>query len=242
MATPPGTARLARALSADARRLPYHAAPPVAPSPLPPGNQSAPFSASALQEQVLADLMLNPAGRGDIASWLPARVFDTGPNRTLYQLINLRLAGGRRVDPLIIAWDASALAGGDTTGHGEPLAAAALRLGTLNPAPGTAAVLAQLLYAEQVCSDTLGPNWQKQPAPARAPAVPVSPAPASGPAPAGQAPATGPQPSPARKTASHAAQPSAAPGVLIPGPPPLASGLPARRPPLPDPAGPAPQP
>ncbi len=38
-------------------------------------------------------------------------MFDAGPNRTLYQLINLRLAGGRRVDPLIIAWDASALEG-----------------------------------------------------------------------------------------------------------------------------------
>ena len=233
-----GTARLARALSADARRLPDRAAPPVTPAPVPPGNQSAPLSASALQEQVLADLMLNPAGRGDIPSWLPARAFDAGPNRTLYQLINLRLAGGRRVDPLIIAWDASALADGDTTGHGEPLATAALRLGTLNPAPGTAAVLARLLYAEQVCTDTLGPNWRTQPAPARAPAVPASPARP----PAGQAPATGPQRSPAPQTARHTAQQSAAAGRQVPEPPRLASGLPARRPLLPDPAGPAPQP
>src|SRR3984893_3510442 len=101
--------------------------------------------------------MLNPVGRRDITSWRPARLFDAGPNRTLYQLINLRLAGGRRVDPLIIAWDASALVGGDITGQGESLATAALRLGTLNPAPGTAAVFAQLLYAEQVCRDAFGP-------------------------------------------------------------------------------------
>lgn len=228
-----GTARLARALGADARRLPDRAASPVAPAPVPSGNQSAPFSANALQEQVLADLMLNPASRGDIASWLPARVFDAGPNRTLYQLINLRVAGGRPVDPLIIAWDASALVGGGITEQGESLAAAALRLGAENPPPGTAAVFAQLLYAEQVCRDAFGPNWRKQPTPVRAPAVPASPA--------GQAPEADAQPSPARKTASHAAQPSAAPGPLIPQPPPLASGLPARRPPLPDPAGPAPQ-
>jgi hypothetical protein len=253
-----GTARLTRVLSADARHLTDRAAPSATPAPVPPGNQPAPLSATALltanvlQEQVLADLMLNPAGRGDIASWLPARVFDAGPNRTLYQLINLRLAGGRPVDPLIIAWDASALVGGGITGQGESPAAAALHLGTLNPAPGAAAVFAQLLYAEQVCRNTFGPNWQKQPtsarvpavptSPARAPAVPASPAPASGPAPARQAPATGPQPRPVPKAASRAAQPTAAASTRTPARPPLASGLPTRHPPLPDPAGPAPQP
>jgi hypothetical protein len=237
-----GTARLARALSADARRLPDRAAPPVTPAPVPPGNQSAPLSANAMQEQVLADLMLNPAGRGDITSWLPARAFDAGPNRTLYQIINLRLAGGRRVDPLIIAWDASALVGGDIAAQGESLAAAALRLGTLNPAPGTAAVFGQSLYAEQVCRDAFGPNWQKQPIPARPPAVPASPAPASGPAPAGPAPEVGPQPSPAPKAASRPAQAAAAGSRQVPGPPPLAPSLPTRQPLLPDSAGPAPRP
>ncbi len=55
-----GTARLARALSAGARHLPDRAAPPVTPAPVPLGNESARLSANALQEQVLADLMLNP--------------------------------------------------------------------------------------------------------------------------------------------------------------------------------------
>jgi hypothetical protein len=131
------TARLARVLSADARRLADRAVPRAAVVPVPPLNGNALFNGNALQEQVLADLMLHRAGRGDVTSWLPARVFSAGHNRTLYQLISLRLDGGRPVDPLIIAWDASALAGaaGSGTAQGESLAAAALRLGASNPAP-----------------------------------------------------------------------------------------------------------
>ena len=74
------------------------------------GDQAAPLSTGTLQERVLADLMLHPAGRGDVTRWLPATASPPGNNRTMYQLIRLRLDSGRPVDPLIIAWDASTLA------------------------------------------------------------------------------------------------------------------------------------
>ena len=180
--------------------------------------------------------MLHPASRGDVTSWLPARVFSAGHNRTLYQLISLRLAGGRPVDPLIIAWDASALVGGGITEQGESLAAAALRLGTLNPAPGTAAVFAQLLYAEQVCRDAFGPNWRKKSRlpRRRAPDPAPAPAPASPRAPRRAGPGSRP-PSPAQPGAGghqrHAAPADRSRRQAAPGSsaaPRLASGLPAR--------------
>jgi hypothetical protein len=247
------TARLARALGADARRLAVRAAPPAAPPPAPAGNPPAPLSAGALQEQVLADLMLHPASRGGVTPWLPAAAFTAGTNRTLYQLVRLRLDGGRPVDPLIIAWDASALADapGPGTGHGESLAAAALRLGALNPAPGTAAVLAQPLYAEQVCADAFGPDWrnERRPVPAAVPAAAVpapapaaDPAPAAGPEQAGQDPAAGPRPGAAANAAGQAEPAPAAAGHTAPAPPPAASGLPLRRPPTPGRAEPGPAP
>jgi hypothetical protein len=238
------TARLARALGADARRL---AARPPAPPAVPARNQSAPLSAGALQEQVLADLMLHPASRGDITSWLPATVFTPETNRTLYQLISMRLDSGRPVDPLIIAWDATAFAGaqGPAAAHGESPAAAALRLGALNPAPGTAVVLAQPLYADQICVGAFGPDWRKEPRPVPAPdsAPDPEPAPAAasaadparsvGPAQARQGPAAGPWPSPA---ANPASRPELAPAEArrpAPAPPHAPSGLPLRRPPAP---------
>jgi hypothetical protein len=223
--------------------------------PVPPESQPAPLNGNALrnalQEQMLADLMLHPASRRDVTSWLPATVFSAGHNRTLYQLISLRLDGGRPVDPLIIAWDASTLAGagGSGTAQGESLAAAALRLGASNPAPGTAAVLAQPLYAEQVCTQAFGPDWRKGPRP-----VPVPPsasaAPASQTRVTTRAAAEQVQPAarqsssptaPAVKAASRLEPAPAAAGRQVPAPPRLASGLPLR-PPLPGPAEPGPVP
>ena len=249
------TARLARVLSTDARRLVDRAVPRGAVVPVPPESQPAPLNGNALlnalQEQMLADLMLHPASRGDVTSWLPARVFSAGHNRTLYQLISLRLDGGRPVDPLIIAWDASTLAGaaGSGTAQGESLAAAALRLGASNPAPGTAAVLAQPLYAEQVCTQAFGPDWRKGPRPVPVPppvsAAPASPVHVTSPAAAEQAPSAARQPSspaaPAVKVASRPEPAPAAAGRQVPAPPRLASGLPLR-PPLPGAAEPGPAP
>ena len=249
------TARLARVLSADARRLADRAVPRAAVVPVPPESQPAPLNGNALlnalQEQMLADLMLHPASRGDVTSWLPAMVFSAGHNRTLYQLIRLRLDGGRPVDPLIIAWDASTLAGaaGSGTAQGESLAAAALRLGASNPAPGTAAVLAQPLYAEQVCTQAFGTDWRKRPRPAPVPppasAASASQAQANTPFAAEQAPPVARQPSsptaPAVKAASRPEPAPAAAGRQVPAPPRLASGLPLR-PPLPGAAEPGPVP
>jgi hypothetical protein len=249
------TARLARVLNADASRLADRAVPRAAVVPGPPESQPAPLNGNALlhalQEQMLADLMLHPATRGDVTSWLPATVFSAGHNRTLYQLISLRLDGGRPVDPLIIAWDASTLAGaaGSGTAQGESLAAAALRLGASDPAPGTAAVLAQPLYAEQVCTQAFGPGWRKGPRPVPMPppasAAPASQAQVASPAAAEQATAAARQPSspaaPAVQVASRPESATAAAGRQVPAPPRLASGLPLR-PPLPGAAEPGPVP
>jgi hypothetical protein len=248
------TARLARALSADARRLADRAVPQAAVVPA-PESQPAPLNGNTLldtlQEQMLADLMLHPASRGDITSWLPATVFSAGHNRTLYQLISHRLDGGRPVDPLIIAWDASTLAGtaGSETAKRASLAVAALRLGASNPAPGTAAVLAQPLYAEQVCTQAFGPGWREGSRP-----VPVPPPSAAAlasqvrtatPSPAEQAQPAARQPSsPVARAAKAASRPEPAPaaaGRQVPAPPRLASGLPLR-PPLPGTAEPGPVP
>jgi hypothetical protein len=237
------TERLARVLGADVRRLAAGPAPqpgPALASVPPPGNQTVPVDAGTLQEQVLADLMLRPASGRDIAAWLPARVFSAGNNRTLYHLISLRLENGRPVDPLIIAWDASMLAappdsaGTPGAAQGESLAAAALRLGAVTPAPGTAAVLAQPLYAQQVVTEAFGPDWRK--APPRTPALVHAP-------PVPERPQTpSPAAAPADKTARPAEPAAAAARQPVPAAPPLtSSGLPMRRPASPDgvPPGPA---
>jgi hypothetical protein len=202
----PDVARLARALRAGARSA-THGAPVTIGTPIPPGNQPAALDAQALQEHILADLMHRPADGRDITSWLPDAVFTAGPNRSLYQLISIRLAAGRPVDPLIIAWDAAQPRDlGSTavmrgTAQTESLAAAALRLGTLDPAPGTAAILARALYADQVCTDTLGPDWPTEPGRILPPPAPADPP---------QRPE--PRPSAARQTvASTTGQPARSP-------------------------------
>ena len=245
------TARLARALAAGARSA-TRGAPEAARPPARRGNQPAPLDASALEEQVLADLMRRPASGREVTSWLPSTVFSATANRALYRLISVRLADGRPVDPLIIAWDASMLAGAagtagtPGTAEGQSLAAAALRLGALDPAVGTAAALGQALYAEQVCKDTFGPGWRTEPRrnppqPA-APALPGEPSQAPGPAAAANAAAPAHQPAQAAARPASAAsrtEPApAAPSRPVPPPPRLASGLPLRRPPLPGPAEP----
>jgi hypothetical protein len=254
----PDVARLARALRADARSA-TRGATGTARTPLPPESQPAPLDAEALQEQVLADLMRRPADGRDVISWLPDTVFTAGPHRSLYQLISIRLADGRPVDPLIIAWDASMLggpagtAGIPETAAGESLAAAALRLGALDSGPGTAAILGRTLYAEHVCTDSFGPGWPEQlsriPAPASAPtpAVPAHPSrrPEPGPSEAGQAVASatdrpGPSAAPAAAAASRAGTAPDAARDPMPALPRRVSSPPLQQPPAPGPAGPAP--
>ena len=258
----PDVARLARALRADARSA-TQGTPGTARTTLPPESQRAPLDAEALQEQVLADLMRRPADGRDVASWLPDTVFTAGPNRSLYQLISNRLADGRPVDPLIIAWDASLLrdpggtAGTSGTVEGESLAAAALRLGALDPGPGTAATLARALYAEQVCADAFGPGWPEELGriPAPAPAAPADPSrrpepgpPASGQAVASAADRPGPSAAPAAEAEAEveveaASRAGTAPDAArhpMPALPRRAPSPPLLQPPAPGPAGPAP--
>lgn len=275
---PPDVARLARALRSDARSATHQGPQEPAQAALTQRSQGAPLDAEALQEQVLAGLMRRPADGRDVASWLPDTVFTAGPNRSLYQLISVRLADGRPVDPLIIAWDASVhasvhpdlggTAGTSGTVTGEPLAAAALRLGALDPGPGAAAIFGRALYAEQVCSDAFGLGWPRElaripiPTPAampdQTPAVTPDLAPAATPDPsrrpepapstAGQAvaSATGrPGPSAAPPAEAEAAsrartEPDAARHPM-PALPRRGSSPPLQQPPVaPRPAGPAP--
>jgi hypothetical protein len=251
----PDVARLARALRADARSATL-GTPGTARTTLPLGSQRA-LDAEALQEQVLADLMRRPADGRDVTSWLPDTVFTAGLHRSLYQLISIRLADGRPVDPLIIAWDANLLpdpggtAGISGTVEGQSLATAALRLGALDPGPGTAAILGRTLYAEHVCTDTFGPSWPEELGriPAPAPAAPADPSqrPEPDPSAAWQVVANATdRPSPSAQpaveaeavsragTASDAARhPMPALQRRVPSPP-------LQQPPTPGPAGPAP--
>jgi hypothetical protein len=270
----PDVARLARALRAGARSA-TRGAQETALTAVPPQGQPAPLDAEALQEEILADLMRRPADGRGIVAWLPDTVFSAGPNRSLYQLISLRLAHGRPVDPLIIAWDASLLsdprsiaATPGTTTRIESLAAAALRIGALDPAPGASAVLSRALYADQVCTDTFGPDWPQEPALAPVPPAPADPprAPEPGPPAATQAVATitdqpGPVPAPAPSFSpspspapAPASSPSPAAGTgrqtgtartarhPMPALPRRAPSLPLRPPPAPEPASPGPAP
>jgi hypothetical protein len=161
----PDAARLARALRAEARAA-TRVTPGTARLLVPPESPRAPLGLEALQDQVLADLMRRPADGSRVTAWLPAQVFTPGPRRDLYELISRRLGAGRPVDPLIMAWEASALAGPAAEreiGAGQSPAGTVLRLGALDPAPGTAAVLGQALYADHVCTESFGPGWPRAP-------------------------------------------------------------------------------
>jgi hypothetical protein len=174
----PDTARLARALRADARRAtrpdqgtdrdPGRAArrmsdaDPVARS----GDQPARVRPEDLEDRILASLMRHPADGQAVTGWLPADAFSTAPHRDLYDLIRQRLASGRPVDPLIIAWDASRLPDIPSSheyGGAAFLTQVALQVGALDPAPGTAEILGRALWANRIMVSTLGENWTSDP-------------------------------------------------------------------------------
>lgn len=179
----PDAARLARALRTDARRA-TRPDPAQAPRPeqaadrrasavdpvLSTGTPSAALKPEDLEDRVLASLMKHPAEGRTVIEWLPAEVFSTAPLRDLYDLIRHRLASGRPVDPLIIAWDASRLPDlSFSEEYGGPsfLTQVALQVGALDPAPGTAEVLGRALHAERTLSNTLGEGWPSDPQLAR---------------------------------------------------------------------------
>jgi hypothetical protein len=179
----PDAARLARALRMDARRA-THPDPAQAPRSeqsadrrasaadpvLPIGAQSAALKPEDLEDRVLASLMKHPAEGRAVIEWLPDEAFSTAPLRDLYNLIRHRLASGRPVDPLIIAWDASRLPDlsfSEEYGGSAFLTQVALQVGALDPAPGTAEILGRALHAERILSNTLGENWPTDPELAR---------------------------------------------------------------------------
>ncbi len=174
----PEAASLARALRADARRAtrpgpdrdhePGWSARDRTPAdPLTrAGDQSVPVKPEDMEDRVLASLMKHPADGRAVIEWLPAEAFSTAPRRDLYDLICQRLAIGRPVDPLIIAWDASRLPearSSEEYGGAAFLTQVALRVGGLEPAPGTAEVLGRALWAERILTSALGKGWPAEP-------------------------------------------------------------------------------
>ena len=128
----------------------------------------------------------------------------------LYELIRHRGDERRPVDPLIIAWDASTLARRvrPATPLGEPLTAAALHLGGLNPAPGTARRSRAALYAEPArATRQLGQDWPDRPARSgwrlRCQPSPGSPRPARPTSTSREGPGTGRRPSIGRDAGSR---------------------------------------
>ena len=175
----PDIVRLARALRATARfraQRPPETEVPATARGVHSGARVR-LTADHLHEQVLADLIRRPGSGHAVTAWLPAAVFTPGPRRELYELIRIHLDAGKPVDPLIIACEAdlyqSLARGGDLreARTGESLPELALRLGALNPAPGTAAVLGQALLASYVCAVQFGPDWARSVEPIRPDAV-----------------------------------------------------------------------
>jgi hypothetical protein len=257
----PDAARLARALRADARKAtrpdparehrPERSAdrrtsPDLA---MRDSTRSAPLKLEDLEHRVLASLMKHPAEGRAVIGWLPAEVFSTAPLRDLYDLIRHRLASGRPVDPLIIAWDASRLPDGSFSGEyggSAFLTQAAFQIGALDPAPGTAAVLGRALRAERLLTSTLGEHWLTDPELIRLAAlVPGEPTHQPVTAPGQGGPAAVPEPTAAgpRAASTAIAEQSAAAQRSAPAPPAPAQQaapqpLPLRQPPAPHPGGP----
>jgi hypothetical protein len=174
----PETARLARALRADARRAAHpghsqdHDQEASAnrrtheDSKVSAGARPDPVRTEGLEAQVLASLMKRPADGLVVIDWLPPEAFSAAPHRDLYDLIRQRLASGRPVDPLIIAWDSSLLPDhpdSDESAAATSLARAALQISELDPAPGSAEVLGRTLWAKQILTTTLGEHWYTDP-------------------------------------------------------------------------------
>jgi hypothetical protein len=158
-------ARLAWALRANARRA-------TRPDPAPaPGTgrldeNRTPVRREELEDRILASLMKHSGEGKTVTEWLPAQAFSTVVHRDLYDLIRQRLASGRPVDPLIIAWDAGHLPDIPSAaeyGGAPSLADAAIKIGELDPAPGSAEVLGRAIWADRVLTETHGQDWPAAP-------------------------------------------------------------------------------
>lgn len=175
----PDVARLARTLRASAQRAGRldlnrqdQAGRPADRSTSPDlvttgGRQAVLGTRDDLERRVLASLMRHPEKEQAIAKWLPVQAFSSTLHRDLYDLVRQRLASGRPVDPLIIAWDASRLPDSSFSGdHGgsAALAQVALQVGALASVPGSAELLGRTLWADRLLTSTLGKDWPAEPA------------------------------------------------------------------------------
>jgi hypothetical protein len=173
------TSRLSRALRADARRMTRPGQDRDYEPGQGDGNRTAvgplvgvdgltaPVNREHLEDRVLASLMKHPADGLAVTGWLPAEAFSTAAHLDLYDLIRQRLAAGRPVDPLIIAWDASQLPNlspsAEDYGGSAFLTQVALQVSALDPAPGTAEILGKTLWAEHILTNVLGEDWHADP-------------------------------------------------------------------------------
>lgn len=210
-------------------------------------GQAVPATREGVERDVLASLMRHPEEGQAVTEWLPAEAFSTAPLRDLYDLVRQRLANGRPVDPLIIAWDASRLP--DTADYGGPaiLTQTADEVGALDPAPGTADVLGRTLYADCLLTSTLGKDWPAEPGHATrllASLEPGEPHQQPGPVAVGASasgPGQQPEVSPAAATVKHAvgAQRTAPMAPPLPSQAPPATRVPLQQPAAPAHSGPA---
>jgi DnaB-like helicase N terminal domain len=133
-----------------------------------------------VQDAVLASLLRHSGEAGEVTVWLSAEAFSQGPRRDLYEMITAAIAGGKSVDPLIMAWTAAerlsagpepaAGAAGDSSACPEFI----LTVADIDTGPGTAAVLGRGLLADYVCTARFGADWPRSPQltrPAARPAV-----------------------------------------------------------------------
>jgi hypothetical protein len=197
------------------------------------------LSPEGLQDLVLADLIQRPADAHQVIAWLPAQVFTPGPRRELYQAVSEKISGKEPVDALIMAWDAARRHDHDPSGEPGEVAGGraqpelALRIGSLDPAPGTAAILGKILLADRLLATRFGDSWYEKPQIVRLIAAPAkprngnAPAPRAAPEPApaaarGAAPARSPADGPERVRPSGPARDTAR--VIPPAPRPGADG------------------
>jgi hypothetical protein len=169
----PELAGLARALrpAVQARAEAGRAALSARPTDNPAGGQErgaqAGINRESLQRNVLADLMRHPAdGRAAVVR-IPADMFTAGPLRQLYEMISARIATGRPVDPLIIAWDArqhdETAATATGTAARWTLSAIALRIGSTPTVRGTTRVFGRALLADHLLTGRFGSRWTQDP-------------------------------------------------------------------------------
>ncbi len=185
-----------------------------------------------LQELILADLLRRPGDAKHVVGWLPAQAFTAGTRRATYDLIRSLIVDGKPADPVIVAWEARLARAGGGEPSDLPDPDEILRNGTLDPAPGSAAILGRALLADQLCTRRFGKDW---------PALPLLTKPVTASRDANRQPQSGQVPAPEPEPDTEP-QPDGAPVAVTPPPaaPAIVNAVQPPPPPVPAAAGPAP--